>query len=335
MCDEEKEVIELTDEQSAPENENTKEKAEEHKQLEENVVIVPRELKPATTFDEQLNKIKERGCIIGDEEWATEVLKQINYYRLTAYFLPYKEPDETYAEGTTFNNMYSTYEFDRKLRHLLFTTIEEIEIMLRAQLSYHHAHRYGALGYENEENFNNWHNHEKFIKQINEDIDRNKNKLSVKHHKQFYGGKFPIWVVIELFTVGQLSIFYSDMIRADKKAIAKDLYQTTDTNMASWLKCLTELRNNCAHYSRLYNNRLVSIPSTPKDFPYSLGRTIFDYILVLKFLYYDPIKWRKEFIIHLENLIEEYKPSIELNRIGFPDEWKDILKYPNPKLDLQ
>lgn len=26
-----------------------------------------RELKPATTFDEQLNKIKERGCIIGDE----------------------------------------------------------------------------------------------------------------------------------------------------------------------------------------------------------------------------------------------------------------------------
>lgn len=292
-----------------------------------------RELKPATTFDEQLNKIKERGCIIGDEEWAKDVLKQINYYRLTAYFLPYKEPDETYAEGTTFNNMYRTYEFDRKLRHLLFTTIEEIEIMLRAQLSYYHAHKYGALGYENEENFNNWHNHEKFINQIKDDIERNKNKLSVKHHNKFYGGKFPIWVVIELFTVGQLSIFYSDMIRSDKKTIAKDLYKTTDTNMTSWLKCLTELRNNCAHYSRLYNNRLVSVPATPKGFSYSLGKEVFDYILVLKFLYYDPIKWKQEFMVNLETLIEEYEPSIELSRIGFPENWKEILNYKKPELN--
>lgn len=45
-----------------------------------------RKLKSATTFDEQLNKIKDRGCIIGDEVWAKDILKQINYYRLTAYF---------------------------------------------------------------------------------------------------------------------------------------------------------------------------------------------------------------------------------------------------------
>lgn len=126
--------------------------------------------------------------------------------------------------------------------------------MLRAQLSYYHAHKYGALGYICKDNYNNHHNHEKFIQQINDNIERNKNKLAVKHHKKFYGGKFPIWVIIELFTVGQLSLFYSDMLRTDKKAIAKNLYHTTDTNMASWLKCLTELRNNCAHYSRLYNS---------------------------------------------------------------------------------
>ena len=288
-----------------------------------------RKLKSATTFDEQLNKIKDRGCIIGDEVWAKDILKQINYYRLTAYFLPYKELDETYAEGTTFNNMYRTYEFDRKLRHLLFSTIEEIEIMLRAQLSYYHAHKYGALGYICKDNYNNHHNHEKFIQQINDNIERNKNKLAVKHHKKFYGGKFPIWVIIELFTVGQLSLFYSDMLRTDKKTIAKNLYHTTDTNMASWLKCLTELRNNCAHYSRLYNNVLVSIPSTPKGFPYTLNKKVFDYILVLKFLYFDPIKWNSEFMVNLEVLIDEYNTSIELNKIGFPNNWKEILNTSN------
>lgn len=96
-----------------------------------------RDVKQPTSFEEQLNKIEKRGCIIGDNIWAKEVLKQINYYRLTAYFLPYKDVDETYVEGTTFNNMYRTYEFDRKLRQLLFSVIEEIEIMLRAQLSYY------------------------------------------------------------------------------------------------------------------------------------------------------------------------------------------------------
>ncbi len=48
-----------------------------------------RPIKPATTYDEQIEKIKSRGCIIDNEQWAKEVLQQINYYRLTAYFLPY------------------------------------------------------------------------------------------------------------------------------------------------------------------------------------------------------------------------------------------------------
>lgn len=291
-----------------------------------------RALKPATSFDEQLNKIKSRGCIVGDDNWAKYILQQINYYRLTAYFLPYKTPDETYAEGTTFNNMYRTYEFDRKIRHLLFSTIEEIEIMLRAQLSYYHAHKFGALGYENENNYNKRHKHDLFMSQIREDIEHNKNNLFVKHHNMFYGGKFPIWVVIELFTMGQLSFFYADMLRADKKAIARQLYKTTDTNMESWLKCLTELRNDCAHYSRLYNMDLVSKPVTPKGFPYHLNRKLFDYILVLKFLYYDPVKWTKEFLINLEALISEYVDSIDLDRIGFPDNWMEILQYRNPKI---
>ena len=31
--------------------------------------------------------------------------------------------------------------------------IEEIELMLRTQLSYYHAHKYGPLGYKNKNNF--------------------------------------------------------------------------------------------------------------------------------------------------------------------------------------
>lgn len=292
-------------------------------------------IKPATTFDEQLNKIKSRGCIIGDEVWAKEVLQQINYYRLTAYFLPYKEPDETYAEGTTFNNMYRTYEFDRKLRHLLYSTIEEIEIMLRAQLSYYHAHTYGPLGYKDPANYNEKHKHDVFCDKIEDDLKQNKNKLAVQHHIEHYGSQFPIWVIIELFTVSQLSFFYSDMLRVDKKAIAKNIFKTTDSNLSSWLRCFTELRNHCAHYSRLYNVDLPSQPATPTGLGYQLRHKVFDYIMVLKFLYYDSTRWKNEFVVHLKALIEEYESSISLSLIGFPENWEKILTEPNPQFPVK
>lgn len=289
-------------------------------------------LKQPTTYEEQIHKIRSRGCLIDDETYAKNILKQINYYRLTAYFLPYKESEDKYISGTSFETMYRTYEFDRKLRKLLLGTVEEIEIMLRSQISYYHAHTYGALGYKRKDVFNPRHKHEKFLDEIKSDIAHNRNQPSVKHHQDKYDGNFPIWVIIELFTIGQLSFFYTDMIRADKKAIARNLYHTTDSNLESWLKCLTELRNYCAHYSRLYNSNFASRPATPKDFPYTLNRKVFDYILVLKFLYYDQNNWANNFVIELQTLIEEYLDSIELKRIGFPDDWKSVLVTPNPQI---
>ena len=37
--------------------------------------------------------------------------------------------NDNYIKGTTFNNVHRTYEFDRKLRTLLFSVIEEIELI--------------------------------------------------------------------------------------------------------------------------------------------------------------------------------------------------------------
>lgn len=73
------------------------------------------QMKAPTTYTEQLAKLKERECVIEDETTCCEVLKAVNYYRLSAYFLPFKGVDERYEEGTTFHRVYRIYEFDRKL----------------------------------------------------------------------------------------------------------------------------------------------------------------------------------------------------------------------------
>lgn len=274
--------------------------------------------------------LKQRGCYISDEQFAKEVLRQINYYRLTAYFLSFKTANGNYIDGTSFHTIYRIYEFDRKLRSLLYSLIEEIELMLRTQLSYYYAHRYGPLGYMSEGNFNNKHNHKKFIEHYEQSIKNNKNQPFVKHHLNNYEGCFPIWVLIELFSMGELSHFFSDLLRHDKKTISADLFHSTDTNVSSWLRCLTDLRNCCAHYSRLYNYKFTAIPATPLGCTYKLNNKIFDYVIVLKLLYYDIMRWKNEFLPNLEALMEEYKGSIILMDIGFPENWIETLSESNP-----
>lgn len=291
------------------------------------------DVKKPIKFEEQLEKLIQHGCVVSDKEYALNILKQVNYYRLTAYFLPFKAKDGRFVEDTIFENVFRIYEFDRKLRRLLLTVIEEIELMMRAQFSYYHAQKYGALGYLDRKNFNeNLHNHEKFINHIEKSVERNKNQPFVKHHIDKYDGQFPLWVIIELFSLGELSLFYSDMAVADKKVIAKDLFNSTYSNVSTWLRCLTDLRNYCAHYSRLYFSLFPAIPPTPKGFSYKLGKRIFDYILVLKFLYNNPSKWKNSFVIELETLLDEYSDCIKLSHIGFPKEWKGIITKPNPTM---
>lgn len=282
------------------------------------------DVKKPTTYEEQLNKLKERGCIVEDEKQALEVLKNVNYYRLTAYFLSFQKTDKTYFEGTTFENVYNVYEFDRKLRNLIFSVLEEIEILLRTRLAYYFSHKYGALGYMDKTNLGNSFDKERFDDLCDELVKHNEAKLFVKHHIYKYEGKFPLWVLVELMSFGNLSLFYADMTRADKKEFAKTVFGTYDNNLQSWLLCLTDLRNSCAHYARLYNTKMRAEPRTPNGYC-KLGKTVFDYIQIVKFLYPNIEKWNVCFVSKLSSLIQEYAEYIDLKHIGFPEDWASIL----------
>ncbi|MCF8023602.1 MAG: hypothetical protein K9L17_13025 [Clostridiales bacterium] len=48
-------------------------------------------IKKPTTFAEQVNILKSRNLQIEDEEQAIETLSRINYYRLSAYMLSFKD----------------------------------------------------------------------------------------------------------------------------------------------------------------------------------------------------------------------------------------------------
>lgn len=95
------------------------------------------EVKPHLSYEGQINKLREKGCIIDDDSFYRNVLVNIGYYRLSAYFLPFKSLDGTYMDNLSFKRVYRVYEFDRKLRNLLFSAIEVIEVSLRTRLAHY------------------------------------------------------------------------------------------------------------------------------------------------------------------------------------------------------
>lgn len=283
-------------------------------------------LKEPKTFVEQLELIKEKGFLIpkDQEQECIDFLHKINYYRLSAYFLPFRRSDGKFFPNIPFSRVQRIYEFDSLLRGLIFSTIEDIEVNLRTVLSYYIAHKYCALGYLCNGIFSEKHNKEKFYAKVSSCIEGNKRTLVVKHHKESYNGKFPMWVIIEFFSVGMLSYFYKDMITEDKKAIALEM-GTVPRLLESWLRCLTDLRNRCAHYSRLYYWSFPALPAMPKDCLLKADRKLFTQLMVLKYLYPSPQKWVSKFVTPLKAMIEQYENDISLKHIGFPDNWEELL----------
>lgn len=280
-------------------------------------------VKPPTTYEQQLELLKQRGCIIEDEAFALKILEDINYYRLSAYFLPFKD-EEKYIEGTSFNNVIAIYEFDRKVRSLLLSLMEGLEKRLRAQIAYFHAHKYGALGYLDEKNLNTKHNHADFIDNIDRVKHSNRQTLIVRHHEEKYEGNFPIWVIIEFFTFGMLSKFYSDMKRGDQKIISRSLFNRSDAELRSWLFCLTNLRNKCAHYSCLYYTLFSARPASIKGLDRKMNRKLFDYILIAKELCKETDYWEKEYLPAFLSIMKSQN-CIQLEHIGFPENWREYL----------
>ena len=87
-------------------------------------------------------------------------------------------------------------------------TIEQIEIELRTQIAYYLSIKYGPEALMSETNFVYKTNKQGqsiysiLIKSLNKEIERQKNKLFVKHHIEKYDSHFPIWVSVELMSFG-------------------------------------------------------------------------------------------------------------------------------------
>ncbi|MDR4496341.1 MAG: Abi family protein [Candidatus Scalindua sp.] len=110
--------------------------------------------KPPLTFSQQADLLIGRG-LIADRSILIEKLKAVSYYRLSGYWYPFRNTDNSFKPGTTLEKIWERYTFDRQLRLLVIDTIERVEVSVRTSLIYHLSHAHGPFAYTDYKYFSN------------------------------------------------------------------------------------------------------------------------------------------------------------------------------------
>ena len=228
-------------------------------------------LKKPATFDEQIGILGKHGISINNCKHATDILTFVNYYRLTGYALQFRvsENESLYTGNISFDDVYNIYKADEHLRNLLRLYIEKAEIYYRTQIAYGFAiSKCTVPPYDqhyNENNFYDKDGYNRVMENFGREKDYYKDSLIVKHHKDKYSGKMPIWVMVELMSFSGLSKLYKSMYISEKSEIAKAI-GVNYTTLENHLHCLSVLRNKCAHGARLYNTEFYPPAKFTSDF---------------------------------------------------------------------
>lgn len=294
--------------------------------MEVNAVL--KTIKKPTTYVEEVEKLESRGITVLDKEQAELTLSRLNYYNFKGSLHNFKEDDGGYCENVTFEKIIKIIEFDRKFKNTLLYALSSVEQILKTKIAYNFAHSFGPLDYLDSQVFISEAEHKIFIGNYQKSVKNNRELPFVAHHIRYYEGQLPIWVAIELFTVVMLQFFYMNLPTPNRKQIAKE-FNTGPNQLASWIENIRYVRNLIAHYMRLYHFKMQKTPAKCKNNhqeDWLPSWKVFDTVQVMKFLINDKEEWNSYIIEDLKSIFYEYEEYIELDCIGFLDDWERILR---------
>lgn len=299
------------------------------------------------TLDEQIAILEEKGMIIEDYDYAKDVLLRENYFFLSGYRHLFMRTyhDNRFIEGTTFEEVYSMFMFDRKIRNIFFKNVLSIENNVKSIISYQLSKKYGHKDreYLNPKNFNT---DPLKTRQVKDVLNKMKRQIRVNgrqhsatlHYINNYG-YIPLWILVKVLSLGIVSELYSILKPEDQQIIA-DYYGISSETLGVYLSLLANYRNVCAHEDILYTHRTQrQIPDSKYhqelgiekfEEEYVSGKNdLFAAVIVLKTML-TPKEFRdfiNEFNYEVEMLdgkVNTIEIETILNSIGFPNTWKDI-----------
>ncbi|MGB0879780.1 MAG: Abi family protein [Polaribacter sp.] len=225
--------------------------------------------KPPISFNDQIITLKQKGLAFKNEKTSRVFLENISYYRLRAYTYPFqdnKNPNHPFIKKISFEEIIDLYNFDSKLRTLVFDALEKIEIAFRTQIIYRWSMENGSHWYTNPSLFRNSVYFAKTISSLEKEIKRS-HETFIKHYKQKYSDPElpPSWMSLEVSSLGLLSKLFANLKRNEqKKEITHHFGLYKVELLENWMRSFCDIRNICAHHSRLWNRRFSTHIDLPK-----------------------------------------------------------------------
>jgi abortive infection bacteriophage resistance protein len=299
------------------------------------------------TLDEQIEILKNRGLIIEDVDKAKDILFRENYFFINGYRHLFERSwqDNVFIAGTTFEELYGTFVFDRNIRNIMFKYLLIIENNIKSVISYQMSKKYGykEKDYLDPKNFSQ---DSIKVRQVYDVLNKVKRQIRVNggqhtatsHYITNYG-YIPMWILVKVLSFGIVSELYGILKLEDQEEIAK-FYHLEIPTMSVYLHLLANFRNLCAHEDILYDHRTQrTIPDSKyhlflniekEDDEYKYGKNdLFAIIIIMKQMLqkdeFNDLLYQIGYEIDvLDSKVDTVPLKTILNKIGFPDNFRDI-----------
>ncbi len=301
------------------------------------------------TLDEQVEILRSRGLVINDVDKTEGLLLRENYFFINGYrhIFMKNHKEDFFIKGTTFEELYAVFQFDRSFRNILFKNLLIVENNLKSIISYKLSKKYGIKekDYLKPSNFSQ---DAKKIRQVNDVLNKIKRQIKLNgrqhsatlHYLSNYG-YVPLWILVKLLSFGMINELYSILKPDDKLAIA-EYYNLDVETLGIYITLLSNYRNLCAHEDIVYDHRTqkeipdtryhreLNIPMMNDEYVYGKN-DIYAVVIMLKQMltesdftdFINEVSYDLSLLDGRVNVIPQVKI---LDRMGFPANWEEISK---------
>lgn len=307
--------------------------------------------KPYRTPAHLIQDLKAKNLSFRNEAAAEKLLSQISYYHFKIYLHPLIDKlsvnQKHYRNNEFFETGVELYRFDEELRSVMFKVIAKIEVKLRSRLD-HTISAMSANPFWYLDNIwfftpnNNATNIDGIRDRIGSDFNREGEMYARNYRSKYYNethDKYkslpPFWIASELISLGQVFRIYNAIdysyvnnLPAPNNTALNDLASEFGASnykvLVNWIKCMRDVRNRCAHHSRLWNAKLAAptgINSLLLHMPTQANRPYGTIVAIQKMmstLQITNISLRTE----LQDIFARYPQSVaHMGEAGFPVNW--------------
>lgn len=300
------------------------------------------------TLDEQVEILKSKNLTIVDDEKVKEILLRENYFFINGYRSLFYDKNRKFFDGTTFNELYSAFLFDRNIRNVLFKNLLVVENNVKSIISYQLSKKYGykEKDYLNPKNFTQ---DIKESRRVDDVLNKMKRQIRIngeKHTATFhYMTKYkfvPLWILVKVLSFGLINELFGILKEEDKDEIAK-FYRIDKETLKVYIQLLSNYRNLCAHEDMVYDHKTqVFINDTPYHKTMNLAQNdlgeyvqgkndLFAIVIIFKQML-QPDRF-KDFMREVNTSFDIFNNNVKiisvdklLQKMGFPKNYMDIIE---------